>query len=152
MRQLAVVRQKQQPLRILIEPSDRKHADLAQLRREQVQHRSAPPILGRAQHARRLMQHDVGVPSEHQLLPVDRDAAALRVILLLRAAGDPPVHQHAALAHERLDLAARPASRRGDELVQPFLRHTRSPLLSLSFLRPSYHTLPRLGIAFCERV
>ena len=100
------------PDRILIEPSDRKHADLAQLRREQVQHRSAPPILGRAQHACGLMQHDVGVPSEHQLLPVDRDAAALRVILLLRAAGDPSVHQHATLAHERLDLAARPASRR----------------------------------------
>ena len=72
MRQLAVVRQKQQPLRILIEPSDRKHADLAQLRREQVQHRSAPPILGRAQHARGLMQHDVGVSTEQQLLPVDQ--------------------------------------------------------------------------------
>ena len=123
MREHAVVGQKQQALRVLIEPPDGEKAYFPVLRREQVEHRFFAPVLGRRQHASGLVEHHIGVLAVKKLFSVYADASRERVAFVLRARGDASVDEHAPFAHKRLDLAARVAPRGGDDLVESLLGH-----------------------------
>jgi len=103
-RQLAVVREQEQPLRILVEPPDRGQGTAAQLRREQVEHRLLPPVLRRGQDARGLVEHDVGELFIAQRLAIEQDHGGLRVDLHVGGGGGLAVHENAALPHHLAHL------------------------------------------------
>ena len=83
---LTVVGQQEQPLRVLIEPPDRKEPHFPVLRGQKVQHRFTAPVLGCRQNACRLMQHDVGITPVAERLTGNKDLRRFRVVFLLRTA------------------------------------------------------------------
>ena len=127
-RERAVVGQKQQPLRVLVEPPDGKQADLSILGRKQVEYRLPASVFGRREHARGLVEHHIRVLAVEKLFAVHADARGQGIALVLRTGRDAPVDEHATLAHEGLDLAARIAPGRGDDLVESLLCHGGSRL------------------------
>ena len=83
MRQLSVVRQKQQAGRILVQPPDGCKA--AVLRRQQLHHGAIAGIVRRGHIARRLMQQQNDRPARADRLAVERDPVRCFVDLLLGA-------------------------------------------------------------------
>ncbi len=91
--EFAVVRQQQEPGGLAIEPADRDHA----LRHvDQIEHRSAPALVGGGRNiTRRLVQHEIAPALPLDELPVDPDLLSRRVNSNPQLAHDRPVDTHA---------------------------------------------------------
>ena len=84
MGQVAVVRQQQETLCVLVQPSHRGKALLPQLRRQNVQHRGLAAVLGGGQYACWLVEHHVGMLLPAHVLPVHADPGGGGLHLFLR--------------------------------------------------------------------
>ena len=117
-RELPVVGEQQQALRVVVEPAHR--VDVLAHLRQQVQHRRpALGILPRGHVPARLVQQDVAVARRHaHALAVHADVVAGRVGSGAQFEDGGPVHRHPAVHNQRLRRAPRRDAGGGEDLLE----------------------------------
>ena len=120
---LAVIRQQEEALGVLVQPSHRKEAQAAELRGQEVQNGLSPPVLRGGEDPAGLVHHEPGELPVTDVLPVHGDGGGGGVVLLLHTGGGAAVHQHPALLHQKFCLPAAPLAGGGQDLVQPLHLH-----------------------------
>ena len=108
----------QQALRVLVQTSHRGQAPFPKLRRQQVQHRALPAVLGGRQYPGGLMEHDIGEALRLHRLTVHGDGGGVRVQLFLCRPGGHAVYPHPSLTHQVLYLPPGPSTGPGQHLIQ----------------------------------
>ena len=135
-RQLAVGRDHQQTLGILIQPPGGHRAHRGIHRREQIHHGFLLFVARGGQHAGGLVEHHVADGLVIQRPAVQPDIIRLAADLHARVLRRPAVHRHAPRAHHRFDFASRALAEQRKQLVKP---HFVAQILVLQAL--SFHVL-----------
>ena len=117
-----VVRYDQQPLGVLIQPSDRKQATPLVLRKKP-EHCRVPRVPTRRDHTGGLIEHVIPLRAVALHLPVHRNRRSLRIELGRRIADHLPFHRHTAGADERLHFFPAAAIEVGEQFIQTHLGH-----------------------------
>ena len=142
-RKVAVVRQQQQALRLLVQPPHRRHAELPVSLRDQLHHRPVARIVRRGHVARRLVQHQQDFPVFFDRRAVHRNGTCRLVKFFRFLTDDCTVHGHAPRADEAFQLLAGGDARLREDLVEPL--HCTQPLSSVIipiFRNRLYHPEP----------
>jgi hypothetical protein len=124
---IAIIREQQQPFRVVVEPADRIEVAFHPGSCEKVDDRLTPlRIRSRAHHATRLVHQEVasGGCLRADASAVDADVIVLGIGLGSELGHDLPVHFHAALAHQRLGGAPRCDTGVRQNLLKPDLQCT----------------------------
>ena len=132
LRQRAVIRQEEQSLRVLVEPSDRINMRL--LHRQKVDHRAPASLIGNGRDiALRLIQQEVYAAFLfRQRLAVHCDARNCHVRLRSWLTHRHAIHRHAPCRDHLLCLAARRHACTADDFLQSFFHISPLPVILYS--------------------
>ena len=134
MGQVTVVRQKQQALRLLVQPPHRRHAELPVALRDQLHHGPVARVVRGGHIARRLVQHEQHFSIFFDRRAVNGDGAGRFVKFSRLVADDLPVHRHAPRADEASEFLAGARPRLREDLIEPL--HAAAPFCCHIFRHP----------------